>query len=74
MSTYIVRHPRTHMFLADKDANPRYPCYADAELPTIFLDLPNAEICPMLSCGLAGDPVSRGAAIANGTFHKPRAA
>lgn len=91
MSDFIVRHPRTRMFLADKQGNLRYarggfgnqykwvrnideakhyPCFADAELPPIFLKLQDAEICPVLSCGLAGDPIDRETAIANGTFHR----
>src|SRR5688500_15846433 len=46
-----------------------FPCYADAELPGIFLDLASVDICPLLSCGLLGDPVDRDTAMANGTFH-----
>lgn len=96
---YVLRHPRTTMFIADKkDANPRfkcghrsgfgqsykwvrttedaakYGCFADAELPAIFLDLTQYEVCPLLSCGLVGDPVSRETAMANGTFHRRTAA
>lgn len=45
--------------------------YADAELPGIFLSLQDVDICPLLSCGLLGDPVDRDTAIADGSFHRP---
>jgi len=91
MNAYVVRHPRTSMFLAKKE-RPRnvrmsagfgqdykwvrtlseataFGCYADAELPVIFLNLAAADICPLLSRGLAGDPIDRDTAMANGSFH-----
>ncbi len=72
---YVVRHPRTRMFIADHVRNPRYPrgtSYkwvrdlgdarafkdtADAAMPEIVLGLRRLEICPLLSCGLVGDPI-----------------
>jgi hypothetical protein len=90
---YLVRHPRTGMFIANNEKrNPRFGyrcgfgqdykwvraieqaaqfnCYANAELPAIFLNLADAQICPLLSCGLLGDPITREQAMANGTFHR----
>lgn len=89
---YIVRHPRTKMFLARKkrpanvpiragfgqdyrwvrkvEEAEKFPCYAEAELPGIYLNLAAADICPLLSCGIVGDPVDRDEAMANGTFHR----